>query len=61
MFGPYSVIQYPRSPFVSLGGSIQVFLKKPIPTCDIQGGGGSGPPVPPLDPRMDVEDTVGIL
>ena len=21
-------------------------------TCDFQGGGGSGPPIPPLDPHM---------
>ena len=31
-------------------GSVQVPLRKPIATCDFPRG--SGPQVPPLDPRM---------
>ena len=60
MFGPYFVIQYPRSTFVSLGGSIPLFLKKHTPRLIFKGG-RVWTPVPPLDPRMDVEDTVEIL
>ena len=30
----------------------QVLLKNPIYFCDFSGDEGSGPPVPPLDPRM---------
>ena len=46
----------PRGPFASRWGSIPVFLRTPIATCDLPPGGGGGvqsrPPVSPLDPPM---------
>ena len=33
----------PRSPIASRGGSVPVFLWKPIATCDFPGGGGPDP------------------
>ena len=47
-----------KGPIASQGGSVPVFLRKPIATCEFflggGGGGGSGPPVPPLDPPMEI-------
>ena len=40
----------PMGPIASQGGSIQVFLRKPIFTCDFPGP--SGPPVALLDRPM---------
>ena len=39
-------------PIASRGRSVSVFLRKPIATCDFQGGGGLGLLSPSLDPPM---------
>ena len=39
-----------------LQGSMQLFLRKYLATCDFKGGGVSGPPPPP-DPSMMISNT----
>ena len=43
----------PKGPIASRGGSVSVFLRKPIATCDFSGGwSGSVAPPHPLDPPV---------
>ena len=42
----------PRVPIASREGSVPVFLRKPIATCDFPGGSGRPVPPPSLDPPM---------
>ena len=42
----------PRGPIASRGGSVPIFLRELVATCDFPGGGAADSPVPNLDPPL---------
>ena len=41
------------------GGGVQIHISiEPHITCDFRGGGGSGPPKPPMDPHINTEAVI---
>ena len=48
---PEGVQHFPGGPTFSTGVQMLITIEIHI-TCDFLGGGGSGPPIPPLDPHL---------